>query len=137
MDKRDMDFPLSSNCILFLLLGHEEIWNIWLRLDFIPLSYFFSQQQLLSSPRIYSKFWNRPMFLFRLYGVAYTRYANRTYGYFTLFSHGLLNLSFLFSYDPKRKKPSQGHPVGSVTSTTFYLILFRKVALPVLQKRNP
>jgi hypothetical protein len=36
------------------------------------------------------------MFLFRLYGVAYTRYANRTYGYFTLFSHGLLNLSFLF-----------------------------------------
>jgi hypothetical protein len=24
MDKRDMDFPLSSNCLLFLLFGQEE-----------------------------------------------------------------------------------------------------------------
>jgi hypothetical protein len=47
------------------------------------------------------------MFLFRLYGVAYTRYANRTYGYFTLFSHGLLNLSF-FSLDHNQIKTSRG-----------------------------
>lgn len=40
------------------------------------------------------------------YGVAYTRYANRTYGYFTLFSHGLLNLSF-FSLDHNQIKTSR------------------------------
>jgi len=80
MDKRGMDFPLSSNCLLFLLFGQEEIWNIWLRLDFIPLSYFSTTS--LISYFTFSKSLIAPYpFIFRLYGVMYLMMIGKSEGF--------------------------------------------------------
>ena len=82
------------------------------------------------------------MFLFRLYGVAYTRYANRTYGYFTLFSHGLLKLSFFFLDDNFNCKKRQDRKQLRATYVTLICwknsILMHKLAKigHMLQQEN-